>query len=166
MKKEEMERQLKEAAKKYAEGKKKAKRPETQFIAGGRWLWDLLMEAHDVNFYEETLRSDVVDRLDHVDKWQESLITETAKMMARRDNIEATIQEQGYLLTKHDKNMMPYKEANPLIAHQKELDRSIGMQREHLGLSFKVNPMRMKESPKKNDIDDRDPMAEFYLGKK
>lgn len=124
------------------------------------------MQGHTVAEYEETLRSDVVDRLDHVDKWQESLITETAKMMARRDNIEATIQEQGYLLEKHDKNMMPYKEANPLIAHQKELDRSIGMQREHLGLSFKVNPMRMKESPKKNDIDSCDPMAEFYIGKK
>ena len=165
MKKEEFEAKAKSASMEMLK-KKAPTRPETQFVKGALWAWEILMQGHTVAEYEETLRSDVVDRLDHVDKWQESLITETAKMMARRDNIEATIQEQGYLLTKHDKNMMPYQEANPLIAHQKELDRSIGMQREHLGLSFKVNPMRMKESPKKNDIDDRDPMAEFYIGKK
>ena len=37
------------------------------------------------------------------------------------------------------------------------------MQREHLGLSFKVNPQRMKESPKKHDVKD-DPLGEYFEG--
>ena len=86
-------------------------------------------------------------------------------MMARREDIENAIEEEGFLLEKWDKNRMPYKEANPLIAHLKELDRSIGMQREHLGLSFKVNPERIKESPKRCG-DENSPVALWMSGRK
>jgi len=58
-----------------------------------------------------------------------------------------------------------YKESNPLLVHMKELDRTIGMQREHLGLSFKVNPIRMKESPKQGEKEN-DPLYQFVRGKK
>ena len=165
MKLEEMELLLKPAAKKYGEGKKIAKKPETQFAAGAMWLWNLLMDGHDVIYYEQMLREDVIARLDKVEKWQESLIRETAKLMARRDRLEAVIEEEGDLLTKLDKNMNKYKESNPLHVHLKELDRTIGMQREHLGLSFKVNPNRMKESPKTN-VEENDPMRQYYQPKK
>lgn len=165
MKKEEFEELLQKAAKEFAGKKKGPTTPAKQFEKGARWLWDLLMVTHSATYFEQVLRIDVADRLDKVERWQESLITETAQMMARRAAFEEDIKREGYLLEKWDKNMNPYKEANPLIAHLKELDRSIGMQREHLGLSFKVNPMRMKESPKKNDIDENDPMREFYEGR-
>ena len=160
MKYEEMEKLLKPAAKKYSEGKKIAKKPETQFTAGAMWMWNLLKEAHDVNFYEEMLRNDVIARLDKVEPWQESLIHETAKLMARRDRLETEIEETGDLIDKIDKNLNRYKESNPLHVHLKELDRTIGMQREHLGLSFKVNPNRMKESPK-TFVSKEDPMAKM-----
>ena len=163
MKYEEMEKLLKPAAKKYSEGKKIAKKPETQFTAGAMWLWNLLMDGHDVIYYEQMLREDVIARLDKVERWQESLIHETAKLMARRDRLESVIEEEGDLLTKLDKNMNKYKESNPLHVHLKELDRTIGMQREHLGLSFKVNPNRMKESPKAG-VDEDDPMKKYYNG--
>ena len=163
MKKEQMERLLNDAAKKYGDNKKVAKRADTQFKAGAMWLWDLLMSEHDVSYYEGILRNDVMARLDKVEEWQESLITETAKMMVERDGMERDILDEGRLLLKYDRNMQPYKESNPLYVHLKELQRSIGMQREHLGLSFKVNPMRMKESPKKNDAKD-EPIGEFIDG--
>jgi hypothetical protein len=161
MKYEEMEKLLKPAAKKYSESKKIAKKPETQFTAGAMWLWNLLKEAHDVNFYEEQLRQDVIDRLDKVEPWQESLITELAEKKVRLDELFAEIESEGYLLTKFDKNMNSYKESNPLLVHTKELERTIGMWREHLGLSFKVNPNRMKESPKAG-VDEDDPMKQYY----
>lgn len=164
MKYEEMEKLLKPAAKKYSEGKKIAKKPETQFTAGAMWLWNLLKEAHDVNFYEEQLRQDVIDRLDKVEPWQESLITELAEKKVRLDELFAEIEREGYLLTKFDKNMNKYKESNPLLVHTKELERTIGMWREHLGLSFKVNPNRMKESPKAG-VDEDDPMKKYYQTK-
>ena len=60
--------------------------------------------------------------------------------------------------------MSPYKESNPLYVHLKELQRSIGMQREHLGLSNKVNVSRIKESPKET-VDEMNPMLLYYKGK-
>lgn len=165
MKQEEFKQKAWDAAREYASRKKIASRPETQHVHGAMWAWDMLMAAHDAIYYEEVLRQDVIARLDKIEPWQESLITETAKMMAERDGIEAEIAQTGRLLTKMDKNMNTYKESNPLYVHLKELQRTIGMQREHLGLSFKVNPNRMKESPKKGD-ENKGPMADWMVGRK
>ena len=46
--------------------------------------------------------------------------------------------------------MNAYKESNPLYVHLKELQRSIGMQREHLGLSAK-SAKKMEAAKSKND---------------
>ncbi len=150
------------AAKKFAEGKT-PKKPETQFLKGAQWAWDLLMSGHEAVYYEEVLRREITNRLGTVEPWQESLISDTAVMMADRDGLMADIVKDGRLLTKYDKNMQPYKESNPLYVHLKEKERSIGMQREHLGLSFKVNPTKMKESPKRADKSE-DPMYRFMRG--
>ena len=150
-----------------AEFKGKKKQPTTpakQFERGARWLWDLLTERRDITYYEQQLRQDLENRLDKVEPWQESLITEQAEKKVRLDALIAEIEETGYLIKKVDKNFNEYKESNPLLVHTKELERTIGMWREHLGLSYKVNPQRMKESPKKNEVDDDDPMKSFYQG--
>ena len=150
MNKETFEQKAKTEAKNMSQG---ITRPETQFLKGALWAWGLLSAGHTVAEYERILNQDVTARLDKVEAWQESLITETARMMAERDEMEAEIRETGRLLTKYDKNLQAYKESNPLYVHLKELQRSIGMQREHLGLSYKVNPQRMKESPKTTEVD-------------
>ena len=165
MKKEDFEKRLKEASKEFADKKKAPTTPAKQFEKGARWLWDLLMAEHDVIYYEEQLRKDVIARLDKVEPWQESLITELAEKKAKLERWNNTIEEEGELLEKRDKQGWPYKESNPLIVHTKELERTIGMWREHLGLSFKVNPNRMKESPK-SGVDETDPMAGFYVNAK
>lgn len=162
MTQEKMEELLAEAARKYSD-KKAPKRPETQFKAGAMWLWKLLTEQHDIVYYEQLLRSEIENRIDAVEPWQESLIHDTAVMMVDRDEMMEEIRETGRLVTKWSKGGDPYKESNPLYVHLKEKERSIGMQREHLGLSFKVNPQRMKESPKKHDVKD-DPLGEYFEG--
>ena len=162
MTQERMEELLAEAARKYSD-KKAPKRPETQFKAGAMWLWKLLTEQHDIVYYEQLLRSEIENRIDAVEPWQESLIHDTAVMMVDRDEMMEEIRETGRLVTKWSKNGDPYQESNPLYVHLKEKERSIGMQREHLGLSFKVNPQRMKESPKKHDVKD-DPLGEYFEG--
>jgi len=54
----------------------------------------------------------------------------------------ATYQSRRHQSPRHPAGIspprMPYKESNPLYVHLKELQRSIGMQREHLGLSAKA----------------------------
>ena len=161
MKQEEYELKAKKAAKEYANKKKVASQPETQFVKGAMWAWELLTQGLTVADYEELLRSDLMDREGKVDAWKESLITETAVMMADRDGMQQDIMTEGRLLVKYDKNMSPYKESNPLYVHLKELQRSIGMQREHLGLTNKSS--KKMESPKTHDVKD-DPLGEYFEG--
>ena len=162
MKQEEFEAKAKSASKEMLK-KKAPTRPETQFVKGALWAWNLLTQGRTVAEYEEQLRRDVCDRFntEEPEQWQELLISETATMMADRDGMQQDILTEGRLLEKFDKNMNPYKESNPLYVHLKELQRSIGMQREHLGLTSKA--AKKMESPKTHDVKD-DPISDFIEG--
>ena len=107
---------------------------------------------------------DVCDRfnIEEPEQWQELLISETAAMMADRDGMQADILKAGRLIEKQDKNMIPYKESNPLYVHLKELQRSIGMQREHLGLTNKSS--KKMESPKGKQDSAANALDEFIDG--
>ncbi len=162
MKQKEFEDKAKSASKEMLK-KKAPTRPDTQFVKGALWAWGLLTQGRAVAEYEEQLRRDVCDRfkIDEPEQWQELLISETATMMADRDGMQQDIMTEGRLLEKFDKNMNPYKESNPLYVHLKELQRSIGMQREHLGLTAKS--AKKMESPKTHDVKD-DPISDFIEG--
>ena len=125
------------------------------------WLWKMLTEQHDVVYYEQLLRSEIENRIDTVEPWQESLIHDTAVMMVDRDEMMEEIRETGRLVTKWSKGGDPYQESNPLYVHLKEKERSIGMQREHLGLTAKSS--KKMESPKTHDVKD-DPIGEYFEG--
>ena len=162
MKQEEFEAKAKSASKEMLK-KKAPARPDTQFVKGALWAWKLLTQGRTVAEYEEQLRRDVCARfkIDEPEQWQELLISETATMMADRDGMQQDIMTEGRLLEKYDKNMNLYKESNPLYVHLKELQRSIGMQREHLGLTAKS--AKKMESPKTHDVKD-DPIGEYIEG--
>ena len=163
MKKEDFETSAR-AASKAMEKKKAPTRPETQFLKGALWAWDMLMAAHTAVYYEEVLRQDVCDRfnVESPHLWQESLIHDTAVMMADRDGIQQDIWTEGRLILKFSKSGDPYKESNPLYVHLKELQRSIGMQREHLGLSAKS--AKKMESPRSKDNKEDEKLNEFIDG--
>ena len=163
MTQQDFQQKAKKAAKEFANKKKVASQPETQFVKGAMWAWELLMTGRTVAEYEQQLRQDGCARfnIDEPERWQELLISETATMMADRDGMQADILTEGRLLEKFDKNMNPYKESNPLYVHLKELQRSIGMQREHLGLTNKSS--KKMESPKTHDVKD-DPLGEYFEG--
>ena len=163
MTQQDFQQKAKKAAKEFANKKKVASQPETQFVKGALWAWNLLTQGRTVAEYEEQLRRDVCDRfnIEEPERWQELLISETATMMADRDGMQQDIMTEGRLLEKFDKNMNPYKESNPLYVHLKELQRSIGMQREHLGLTSKA--AKKMESPKTHDVKD-DPISDFIDG--
>ena len=159
MKQEDFELEAKDAAKAMLK-KKAPTRPDTQFVKGALWAWELLTQGRTVADYEEQLRRDVCDRFntEEPEQWQELLISETATMMADRDGMQQDIMTEGRLLEKWDKNRMPYKESNPLYVHLKELQRSIGMQREHLGLTSKaakkMESPRGKKDPTTTNLDE------------
>lgn len=149
MKKDEFEEKMKEASKAMTR-KKAPSRPETQFQKGAMWAWNFLMSARDAIYYEQIIREEVCDRygVDQPDRWMESLICDLADQMAERDGETEEIRATGRTWKKVDKNLNTYEEQNPHINLKKEVVRSIGILREHLGLSVKANPSRMKESPK------------------
>ncbi len=163
MKKEEFESKAKSASKEMLK-KKAPTRPDTQFMKGALWAWELLTQGRTVADYEEQLRRDVCDRFntEEPEQWQELLISETATMMADRDGMQQDIMTEGRLLDKYDKNMNKYKESNPLYVHLKELQRSIGMQREHLGLTSKA--AKKMESPRGKQDDRDNNLNEFIDG--
>ena len=163
MTQQDFQQKAKKAAKEFANKKKVASQPETQFVKGAMWAWELLMTGRTVAEYEQQLRQDVCARfnIEEPERWQELLISETATMMADRDGMQQDILTEGRLIEKRDKNQWPYKESNPLYVHLKELQRSIGMQREHLGLTNKSS--KKMESPKTHDVKD-DPLGEYFEG--
>ena len=109
MTQQDFQQKAKKAAKEFANKKKVASQPETQFVKGALWAWELLMTGRTVAEYEEQLRQDVCARfnIDEPERWQELLISETATMMADRDGMQADILTEGRLLEKFDKNMNP-----------------------------------------------------------
>ena len=163
MKQEEFEAKAKSASKEMLK-KKAPTRPETQFVKGALWAWELLTQGRTVADYEEQLRQDVCDRfnIEEPERWQVLLIRETAAMMADRDGMMADILKEGRLIERQDKNMIPYKESNPLYVHLKELQRSIGMQREHLGLTSKA--AKKMDSPKGKPDSATNSLDEFIDG--
>jgi len=144
-----LEELMRQTAKKFADSKKAPTRAHTQFIKGAEWMHDLLMNSASVDIYRERLRDDVMSREGEVPTWKESLIDELADLMAERDAMNAEIRITGRLIEKQDKNMIPYKEANPLLRHVKEKEQSISVWRDKLGLSNTVNPDRIRQDAKK-----------------
>jgi hypothetical protein len=155
---------VRKAAKEFAGKKKVPTTPEKQFEKGAIMAWEVLMLGRTVAEYEEELRQDVCDRFSiaEPERWQVLLIRETAQMMADRDGMMADILKEGRLVTKIDKNMNEYKESNPLYVHLKELQRSIGMQREHLGLTSKA--AKKMESPRGKPDSATNALDEFIDG--
>ena len=159
-----LEKKVKEAAKKFASKKNTPSQPETQFCKGAEWLYNFLMNGEAVDMYREQLRADLIDREGEVKPWKESLLDELADMKAEHDGMMAEIHEEGRLIEKYDKQMNPYKESNPLYVHVKAKEQSISVWRDKLGLSNTVNPERIKQSPKET-VDESDPMLQYYKGK-
>ena len=71
MKQEDFELEAKDAAKAMLK-KKAPTRPETQFVKGAMWAWELLTQGRTVAEYEEQLRRDVCARFntEEPEQWQ------------------------------------------------------------------------------------------------
>lgn len=154
-----LEELVKATAKKFAADKKAPKRPETQWTKGAEWMYDLLMSCETVDIYRQQLRDDVMSREGEVPTWKELLINELADMEAERDAMQAEVRITGRLIEKQDKNMIPYKEANPLLRHVKEKEQSISVWRDKLGLSNTVNPDRIKQDAKRGVDTEKDGLS-------
>lgn len=161
MKKEDFDKLLTEASKKYAKGTT-AKRPESQFNAGARWAWEQLTKKGTEMYYEEQLREQIESRLgEPADKWMDQIITTTAQTLVDVDETREDIQKNGRTWIEYGYNMQQKRVSNPEQGHLKDLMRTLTTLYESLGLSYKTNPKRMTEPTKKGGSE-HDKLTEMF----
>lgn len=121
--------------------------------------------AKSAKSYENELKRMIRERTKaECETWLMPQIRATAMNMVVLDKIQAELTKPGSLTSMAVGSMGQMKsEANPLMPHYKELQRTLTLQFEALGLNYKVNPQRVKEDANKG-VDKSDPMAEFYAG--
>ena len=113
--------------------------------------------------YENELKRMIRERTKaECEAWLMPQIRATAMNMVMLDKVQAELMKSNSLTVMAVGSMGQMKsEANPLMPHYKELQRTLTLQFEALGLNYRTNPQRVKE-PAATGVDEADPMAKFY----
>ena len=150
MKQEEFKEKARSAAKAFADRKKVATKPDTQFVKGAMWAWQLLYDLKLEPFYEEQLRRQIESREGkEAEQWMDSIIETTAKALVDLDETRQEIRRTGRTWESWDKNMNPKRESCPHITHEKDILRTLDLYYQSLGLSYKTTPKKMTDNVKK-----------------
>ena len=125
------------------------------------------MAKKSVKSYEAELKEMIRERTKaECEAWLMPQIRATAMNMVVLDKIQAELTKSKSLTVMAVGSMGQMKsEANPLMPHYKELQRTLTLQFEALGLNYKTNPQRVKEDAAKG-VDASDPMVQFYANSK
>ena len=119
--------------------------------------------AKKAKSYENELKQMIRERTKaECEAWLMPQIRATAMNMVMLDKVQAELMKSNSLTVMAVGSMGQMKsEANPLMPHYKELQRTLTLQFEALGLNYRTNPQRVKE-PAATGVDEADPMAKFY----
>ena len=117
------------------------------------------------DFYERKLRKMIQERrqVDDVESWLEGQIHAAAMNWQMMEKVHEKIMD-GDLTIVADGSMGQSKTiVNPLLPMYKELQRTMLLHYEALGLNFKSAPKKMTEAATKSGTEDKDdPMAAAY----
>lgn len=126
-----------------------------------------MAKERSIHAYELEIRKMIEQRVGQFEVWLKPQVEATAMnraMLAKVHN--ELIKEQTDLMITIPGSMGQIKqEAHPLLSHYKELQRTLILQYEALGLSYKATPSKIKEDAKKG-VDEDDPMANYYKDRK
>lgn len=119
--------------------------------------------AKKAKSYENELKQMIRERTKaECEAWLMPQIRATAMNMVMLDKVQAELMKSNSLTVMAVGSMGQMKsEANPLMPHYKELQRTLTLQFEALGLNYRTNPQRVKE-PAATGVDEADPMVKFY----
>lgn len=117
------------------------------------------------DYYERKLRDMIRERrqVDDVESWLEGQIHAAAMNWQMMEKVHEEIMS-GNLILMEDGSMGQSKRVvNPLLPMYKELQRTMLLHYEALGLNFKAAPKKMTETATKSGSEDNDdPMAAAY----
>lgn len=120
----------------------------------------------NVKYYERTLRKKVVLRTGtEFEEWLEPQLHAAALCLQMLEKVHEEIISGDLVKERLGSKDQWMTELNPLVPTYKELQRTMILHYEALGLNYKSTPSKMNESTKKG-VDDTDPMVQFYMGDK
>lgn len=125
-----------------------------------------MAKEKSIHAYELEIRKMIEQRVGTFEIWLKPQVEATAMnraMLAKVHN-ELIKTETDLMITIPGSMGQLKQEAHPLLPHYKELQRTLILQYEALGLSYKATPSKIKEDTKKG-VDEDDPMANYYKGK-
>lgn len=119
----------------------------------------------NVKYYERILRKKVELRTGtDFEEWLEPQLHAAALCLQMLEKVHEDLMDGKLVKERQGSKEQWVSELNPLMPTYKELQRTMILHYEALGLNYKAQPKKMTESTKKG-VDLEDPMASFYLGK-
>ena len=99
--------------------------------------------------FEREIKKMIVDRLGRCELWLKPQIEATAMNRVMLDKIQNELEGEASLkIVSPGSTGQIKQDANPLLPHYKELQRTLLLQYEALGLSYQSTPSKIKESVK------------------
>lgn len=101
------------------------------------------------NGYEREIKAMIVDRLGRFDVWLSPLVEAAASNRVLLANIQKELEaENSLLLSSVGVGGQVKQDSHPLLKQYNELQRTLLLQYEALGLSYKSTPSKIKDSVK------------------
>ena len=117
------------------------------------------------DYYERKLRKMIIERrqVDDVEPWMEGQIHAAAMNWQMMEKVHETIMDGDLTSLETGSQGQVKTIVNPLLPMYKELQRTMLLHYEALGLNFKTAPKKMTETATKSGQEENDdPMAQAY----
>jgi hypothetical protein len=122
----------------------------------------IMAKTKTAHAYELELRKMIKSRTGaDMEMWLLPQVRATASNMVMIDKVQAELLESDLVQPVPGSMGQIKNEVSPLLPHYDNLQRTLLMQLEALGLNYSTTPSKVKEDTKKG-MDDNDPLAQFY----
>ncbi len=115
-----------------------------------------------VKYYERILKKKVEQRTcSPFEEWLEPQLHAAAMCLQMLEKVHEELLDGKLTEVRQGSKEQWYNELNPLMPTYKELQRTLILHYEALGLNYKTTPSKIKEDTKKG-FDESDPIVNFY----
>lgn len=120
-----------------------------------------MAKKYDMKKYTQTLKDAIRERTgEECPFWLSPLVQSTAMNMAMLDKLQETLINADLEQLEIGSTGQQKSSAHPLLPAYKEVQRTLSLQLEKLGLTYSATPSKITESTKKG-MDEDDPMKVF-----
>lgn len=120
----------------------------------------------NVKYYERILKKMIIARNKKFDEWLEPQLHAAALCWQMLEKVQEEILGGKLVTEREGSKEQKYGEANPLFPTYKELQRTITLHYEALGLNMKARTQNVKDATTANDSEEHSAVAQYYKGRK